>query len=167
MSFKEQQLKELKEFLDRKVFGGTTITYAGAMLFYDLLIKDIKEDKEMEYGKLVNSLAETDMPEKIVTLSDTENPMKSADYKKRFVAEYYQTKIQYEKLKAFNNKIEAARITNLRYLPDEEKRASTVEMPKHDCPDDLLLSQQHTMGEYLHLLEVRAVIEGIDLEAYK
>ena len=91
-------------------------------------------------------------------LKDTIEMMQSADYKERFIAEYQQTKIRYEKLKAFNNKIEAAYRTNSPY-PDVKK----VEMPKHDCPSDLLTEQQRVMGEYLHILEVRAVIEGIEL----
>ena len=77
--------------------------------------------------------------------------------KARFMAEYYQTKIRYEKLKAFNTKIEAAKRTQY------YGQAAVVDMPKHDCPDDLLLEQQTAMGKYLHILEVRAVIEGIDL----
>ena len=88
-------------------------------------------------------------------LKDTVEMMGSADYKERFKAEYYQTKIRYEKLKAFNNKIEAAHIT--------EDLKKPVEEPKHDCPAYLLRDQQRTMGEYLHILEVRAVIEGIEL----
>ena len=102
---------------------------------------------------------------KIRNLFDTAGLMGSADYKVRFVAEYYQTKIRYEKLKAFNNKIEAARMNLDTYPPLTANR--NVDMPEHDCPDHLLLSQQHIMGEYLHILEVRAVIEGIDLDAYK
>ena len=81
--------------------------------------------------------------------------MLSPDYKERFRAEYAQTKIRYERLKAFNTKIEAANRTN-------EWRCR-YEMPKHDCPDDILEQQQHLMGQYLHILEVRAVIEGVDL----
>lgn len=88
-------------------------------------------------------------------LKDTVEMMNSPDYKERFIAEYRQTKIRYEKLKAFNNKIEAAIMT----FPCEKK----VEMPKHDCPADLLLRQQRIMGEYLHILEVRAEIEGVKL----
>lgn len=84
--------------------------------------------------------------------------MTSEDYKERFKAEYLQTKIRYEKLKAFNNKIEAAQITNC-----EWHKGKKVEMPKHDCPSDLLKEQQHIMGNYLHILEVRAVIEGVEL----
>ena len=89
-------------------------------------------------------------------LKDTVQMMNSADYKERFKAEYYQTKIRYEKLKAFNNKIEASERT-------QYGCQKPIEMPKHDCPFDLLRQQQQTMGEYLHILEVRAVIEGVEL----
>jgi hypothetical protein len=91
-------------------------------------------------------------------LLDTVELMGSSDYRDRFVAEYIQTKIRYEKLKAFNTKIEAARRTG---SLDE---GAQVKEPKHDCPAGLLREQQAAMGEYLHLLEVRAVIEDIDLE---
>ena len=89
-------------------------------------------------------------------LKHTVELMNSECYKDRFVAEYLQTKIRYEKLKAFNNKLEAAERTQY-----TDKK---VEMPVHDCPLDLLREQQSIMGQYLHLLEVRAVIEGIDLK---
>lgn len=82
--------------------------------------------------------------------------MLSVDYKERFKAEYQQTKIKWEKLKDFCNIIEAA----TRTCPGDTQR---VQMPKHDCPIDLLRDQQRAMGEYLHCLEIRAVIEGIDL----
>lgn len=88
-------------------------------------------------------------------LTDTIALMGSEDYKERFKAEYYQTKIRYEKLKKFNTKIEAAQRTMC--------CDNAVEEPEHDCPPGLLLEQQHTMEQYLHLLEVRAVIEGIEL----
>lgn len=93
-------------------------------------------------------------------LKDTVEMMQSEDYKERFKAEYQQTKIRYEKLKAFNNKIEAAYRTECE-RPDVKK----VAMPAHDCPADLLRDQQSAMGQYLHILEVRAVIEGIDLNS--
>lgn len=86
---------------------------------------------------------------------DTIEMMQSADYKERFKAEYWQTKIRYEKLKAFNTKIEAANIM--------EGMKTKLEEPEHDCPAFLLRDQQKTMGEYLHILEVRAVIEGVEL----
>ena len=108
---------------------------------------------------------------KIKNLFDTAGLMGSADYKVRFVAEYYQTKIRYEKLKAFNTRIEAADRTNGKCYIDlayaKKDDTQKVERPKHDCPDNVLLEQQRVMGEYLHILELRAVIEGIDLEQYK
>lgn len=88
-------------------------------------------------------------------LKDTVIMMTSNDYKERFKAEYYQTKERYERLKAFNNKIEAAERTRYTSKPSEE--------PMHDCPSELLCEQQRAMGEYLHILEVRAVIEKIEL----
>ena len=90
-------------------------------------------------------------------LKNTVEMMNSPDYKKRFKAEYQQTKIRYEKLKAFNTKIEAAdRVACF-------GTKSNLEAPKHDCPIELLTEQQNVMGRYLHILEVRAVIEGIEL----
>lgn len=85
-------------------------------------------------------------------LKDTVQKMTSPDYKERMVAEYQQTKIRYEKLKAINNKIEAGYETRRDYLNF-----------KPDCPPELLRHQQQAMGEYLHCLEVRAVIEGVEL----
>ena len=82
--------------------------------------------------------------------------MRSPFYKDRFRAEYMQTKIRYEKLKAFNTRIEAAQRTALYGV-------KTIEEPNHTCPEDILRDQQRAMGEYLHILEVRAVIEGIEL----
>lgn len=95
------------------------------------------------------------MSYKLYDLNETVEMMNSSDYKERFKAEYYQLKTRYEKLKAFNNRIEAAE--QCCYVK------STVEMPKHDTPFNILRDQQHTMGNYLHILEVRAVIENIDL----
>ena len=83
---------------------------------------------------------------------DTVHLMLSDDYKARFVAEYRQTKIRYERLKHFCNRIEAA-------MTHPQK----VEMPKHDCDLELLREQQRAMGHYLHALEIRAVVEHIEL----
>ena len=94
-------------------------------------------------------------------LIETVQGMNSPDYKERFIAEYWQTKIRYEKLKDFCNKIEAARRTTEISVFE---RAKPVEAPVHDCPLTLLIEQQSVMGQYLHVLEIRAVIEGVDLE---
>lgn len=77
--------------------------------------------------------------------------MNSGDYKERFIAEYWQTKIRYEKLKDFCNKIEVWEETSI------------VDEPKHDVPYSMLREQQSVMGKYLHILELRAIIEKIDL----
>lgn len=86
-------------------------------------------------------------------LKNTIDMMTSADYKERFKAEYYQTKERYEKLKAFNTKIAVAKMYNGKY----------IDMPKHDCPDELLVDQENIMMRYLNILETRAMIEGIEL----
>lgn len=84
-------------------------------------------------------------------LRDTVTGMQSTDYKERFIAEYVQTKIRYEKLKNFCNKIEVAEMIG-------------TEAPKHNCPLSLLREQQKHMGMYLSVLEKRAIIEDIDIE---
>lgn len=91
-------------------------------------------------------------------LEDTVAGMTSPDYRERFKAEYIQAKIRYERLKAFNTKIEAAFRTEC-----ERPEVKKTPMPPHDCPHDLLREQQEVMGQYLHILEVRAVIEGVYL----
>lgn len=78
--------------------------------------------------------------------------MLSEDYKARFVAEYRQTKIRYERLKKFCNRIEAA-----------HRSGGKLDMPKHDCDLGLLIEQLNTMRDYLRVLEIRAEIEHIDL----
>lgn len=85
----------------------------------------------------------------ITDLRETIDGM-TGNYKERFKAEYQQTKLRYEKLKDLNNRIEAAGATNQKH-------------PCHDCPDWMLRDQQRVMGEYLHILEVRAIIEDIEL----
>lgn len=90
-------------------------------------------------------------------LQDTAVLMSSSNYKDRFIAEYWQTKIRYEKLKSFNDKIEAYALT--------VGNGNLLECPKHDCPEYVLREQQYFMGKYLHYLELRAIIEKVDLNA--
>ena len=85
-------------------------------------------------------------------LKDTISLMLSDDYRERFKGEYWQTKIRYEKLKDFCNRIEAANM------------ALNVAEQRHDCPFWLLRQQKKKMGKYLYTLEIRALHEGIDLE---
>ncbi len=86
-------------------------------------------------------------------LIDTIDKMTSDDYKERFKAEYLQIKIRYEKLKDLTTRIEAASRT--------KENIVQYAMPVVDCPYDILREQQSIMGQYLHILEVRAKIEGI------
>ena len=86
----------------------------------------------------------------MIELKDTVEHMTSDDYKERFIAEYQQTKIRYEKLKRFCNRIEAAQIKG-------------ITGPEHDCPLPLLREQQSAMGNYLRILELRAEIENINI----
>lgn len=79
-------------------------------------------------------------------LKDTIDLMTSEDYKDRFKAEYYQTKIRYDKLHKMLVKNEAG---VLDFTP-------TVSISK-------LMEQKRYMGEYLRMLEIRAAIENIDL----
>lgn len=83
-------------------------------------------------------------------LKDTVEKMLSPLHQVRLIAEYEQTKIRYEKLKNFCNKIEVAELTG-------------HEPPKHNCPLSLLREQQHYMGLYLSVLEKRALIEGVKI----
>ena len=80
-------------------------------------------------------------------LKDTVELMLSDDYKDRFKAEYYQTKIRYDKLHKMIVKYEAG---TLEFTPN--------------TPIDILKKQAAAMGSYLYNLEVRAQIEGVQLE---
>ena len=96
------------------------------------------------------------------SLNDTVQLMLNSNYKTRFIAEYWQTKIRYEKLKNFCDKIEAAEVAReIGVLGDD---GPAVKEPQHDVPTWLLREQQKHMGEYLHDLEIRAIIEHIDLD---
>jgi hypothetical protein len=79
-------------------------------------------------------------------LKDTIELMNSSDYKDRFKAEYYQTKIRYDKLHKMITKMEAK---TLDFEPS--------------CNINLLVEQKRNMGQYLHCLEIRAEIEEIEL----
>lgn len=81
-----------------------------------------------------------------LTLADTIPYMNSSDYKDRFIGEYWQTRIRYDKLHDMTVKYEAGK---LNFTPS--------------CPLDLLKEQKKYMGMYLNKLEVRAIIEEIDL----
>ena len=82
-----------------------------------------------------------------VTLEDTIDLMKSDDYQIRFIAEYIQTKIRYDRLYKMLIKYEA----NTLEFEIPEDRICTLD------------SQLYYMNEYLKTLEVRAELENIKL----
>lgn len=79
-------------------------------------------------------------------LADTIKLMTSEDYKERFKAEYYQTKIRYDKLHKMLVKHDAGT------LPFTLSTNA-----------DVLRQQAAAMGNYLYCLEERAELEGIEL----
>lgn len=79
-------------------------------------------------------------------LIDTVELMNSTDYKDRLKAEYFQTKIRYEKLHKLIIKNE---VDMLNYVPYYSI--------------DILKRQEKAMADYLYMLEMRAVIEKIEL----
>lgn len=82
-----------------------------------------------------------------MNLNDTVNLMNSDDFKDRFKAEYYQTKIRYDRLHKMVVNYEAG---TLNFTPN--------------CSLELLKEQKGAMGKYLYCLEVRAKIEKINLD---
>lgn len=80
-------------------------------------------------------------------LKDTIKMMDNADYKERFKAEYYQLKIRLDKLVAMVDKWDKG---ELEFVPT--------------CPRCTYALQTKFMYEYMAVLEMRAKIEGIDLD---
>lgn len=77
-------------------------------------------------------------------LNETVELMQSPNYKDRFIAEYYQNKIRYDKLAAM-----VANWDNLSFTPT--------------CPKSTYLLQLEYMEKYIAVLELRAIAEGIVL----
>ena len=79
-------------------------------------------------------------------LKDTVDLMNSEHWENRFLAEYRQTKIRYDRLHRMIVKY----------------HAGTLDL-KPKCDLGLLEEQAEAMGRYLKILEIRAEIEGIDV----
>lgn len=79
-------------------------------------------------------------------LKDTIDLMNNEDYRERFKAEYYQTRIRYDKLHKMIIKMEAGTCD---FAPS--------------CSLEVNKEQAQIMHDYLHILEVRAQIEKIEL----
>lgn len=82
----------------------------------------------------------------MIRMADTLELMYSSDYKKRFFAEYWQTKLRAEKLKC-----------------DIEDWKDGLCKDPPTCPIELLERQLKAMEEYLDALRERSVIEEVDL----
>lgn len=82
----------------------------------------------------------------IINLSDTAEMMASADYKERFKAEYYQTKIRYDRLKAMCAKWDKGLLS---FIPT--------------CSRDTYTRQLAAMRGYLDILIERAAVECVEL----
>ena len=87
-------------------------------------------------------------------LRETAPLMESEDYRERMLAEYWQTKIRYERLKKLTTRLEAERLRLLPGLPEQQPNGT---------PAEVLRNQQAVMGEYLRILELRAACEGVAL----
>lgn len=80
------------------------------------------------------------------------------DWRERLKAEYVQTKERYEKLKAHNTRRDVARHIEPCCMVDAKEREI------RNYRDELTKRQQGIMGEYLHVLELRATLENIELQ---
>lgn len=83
----------------------------------------------------------------MMKLADTVEGMNSADYKERFKAEYYQLKI---------------RLLGLMNMCGKWDRNELTFEPT--CPRSTYDLQLKAMRDYIAILEMRAVMEGIDLD---
>jgi len=83
-------------------------------------------------------------------LQDTMPLMLSSDYIDGFIAEYWQTRVRYEKLEIMVEKWDAK---TLDFVPT--------------CPREIYDKQLKYMREYLEILEERAKIEKVNLNLYR
>lgn len=83
----------------------------------------------------------------MMKLNDTIEMMNSADYKDRFKAEYYQLKV---------------RVCSLSNMLSEWDNDKLTFEP--DCPRSTYDLQMKAMRDYMAILEMRAVMEHIDLD---
>ena len=82
--------------------------------------------------------------------------LSSDDWKERLRGEYYELRIRYEKLKSYNNKSEI-----------QYRLAPCHTNTEDDISRGLMRDQQEAMGRYLHLLELRAELAGIELQKFE
>ena len=101
---------------------------------------------EIENNKIKNKIKEINSLSDRPNLDITVDFMNSISYKERFIAEYMQVKIRYEKLCDMLINMEAG---TLNFIPT--------------CDATILEDQKYYMAEYIRILRVRAEIENIPL----
>lgn len=146
------RLSELKRYVSDVVKDPSTKTVLCGVLEDCAYMVDIEIDRRKTKSALSNAMPNPDDCKEFEVQKDagplefTIDLMRSGDYKERLKAEYHQTKIRYDKLHKMLIKAEAG----------------TLDF-KPTCSMGLLTDQKHFMGNYLHVLEVRAEIECIEL----
>lgn len=141
---KKSIIKEIREYIAGPMFGDIKYGKWGILTVEQRL--KIKElcDYASDLETMVDSAINASIYNTKFTLEIQEDD--NEDYKVRFVKEYKELKERYGKLHKMIVKAEAG---TLDFEPD--------------CPLDLLKQQAKAMGEYLHILEIRAEIERIDI----
>lgn len=137
-------IKEIREYIAGPMFGDIKYGKWGALTVEQRLkIKELCDyASDLEY--MVDGAIDASIYNAKFVLGIQEDD--NEDYKVRFVKEYNELKERYGKLHKMIVKAEAE---TLDFEPD--------------CPLDLLKQQAKAMGEYLHILEIRAEIERIDI----
>ena len=140
---KEPIIKRIRSYIACPQFGDNTYGKWGALRF-----DQRKEIKELcDYTKGLEELNDDCVDALCYAIKELNNYEKETkDYKSRFIKEYKELKERYEKLHNIIVKAEA----------------NTLDF-ELSCPLDLLKEQAKYMGMYLHILEVRAEIEKIEL----
>lgn len=127
--------------------------------FYEpLTIPEISEEEKKKALELIKKtpicfIKEGNNMEAWEQVEKTRAEAEANAWKDRLKEEYAQLKERYEKLKAYNNKqeVEAYLLKNI------------AEEPEDMYSRVLLKKQQSAMGEYLHILELRAELAHIEL----
>lgn len=137
-------IKEIREYIAGPMFGDIKYGKWGALpVEQRIKIKELC-DYASDLEIIVDGAIDASICDAKFVLGIQEDD--NEDYKVRFVKEYNELKERYGKLHKMIVKAEAE---TLDFEPD--------------CPLDLLKQQAKAMGEYLHILEIRAEIERIDI----
>lgn len=140
---KKPIIDRIRAYIACPQFGDNTYGKWGALRF-----DQRKEIKELcDYTKELEDINDDCVDALYYAIKELHNYEKETkDYKSRFIKEYKELKERYEKLHNIIVKAEA----------------NTLDF-ELSCPLDLLKQQANYMGNYLHILEIRAEIEKVNL----